>query len=513
MHTLASYIKGTFQTGSGTGQPLVNPATEEVIATTSVEGLDLAGALTFARQQGGAALAELSFAQRGELLATVAARLYDVRDELLDIAMANGGNTRSDAKFDVDGASATFAAYAEMAKTLGDAPYLLDGDNIQIGRSPRLAGRHIYVPRQGVALLINAFNFPAWGFAEKAACAWLAGMPVMVKPATSSAWVTAAMVRAIADALPPGMLSLVCGSAHQLPAMLNYGDVCAFTGSAQTGHTLGQLPNVAERLVRLNVEADSLNAAVLGDDVTPGDDTYDMFVRQVSREITQKSGQKCTAVRRIFAPAAVMDQLQEDLCERLSQVVYGDPSLEGVRMGPVSTAQQLRDVNAGLSTLAAETTTALGGDGSNARRQHPDKGYFVPPTLLRAKGAGERVHTLEVFGPVATLLDSGADAAATSALLARGRGSLVCALYSDDRKWVSNMIRGVAPHHGRVVLGSKKIADSAPAPGMVLPALLHGGPGRAGDGQELGGLRGLALYCQRVAVQGARPILDKLLTK
>lgn len=514
---LRNHLAGQWATGSGRAASLLNPATEEVVAEACAEGLDWEAGLAFARDAGRRGLAEMSFAARGAMLGEMAAAIHDSRDEILALAMANGGNTRGDAKFDVDGASATLAAYAEIGQALGDQRHLDDGEAVQIGRSPRLVGRHVYTSRRGVALLINAFNFPAWGFAEKAACALLAGMPVLVKPATSTAVAAHRLFEVVCDKAPPGALSLACGSAHALPAMLGYGDVIAFTGSSDTAQVLRALPRVLTSEVRLNVEADSLNAAVLASDVAPGSDTWDLFIRDVVREMTQKTGQKCTAIRRIFVPEGLADAVIEALRERLTEVVVGDPQAKGVRMGPVSTAQQLRDVTAGIAALAEHADVALDGRAVQpvvADAAHAGRGFFVGPTLLVAKDADAAVlHELEVFGPVATVIAVPGDAAAAAELVARGRGGLVCSLYTDDKKALAAFLESALPHHGRIVIGSKKIADQAMSPGMALPHLLHGGPGRAGDGQELGGTRGMALYMQRTAIQGARPLLDAVLGK
>jgi 3,4-dehydroadipyl-CoA semialdehyde dehydrogenase len=514
MQMLKSYLNGAWVQGSGKAQTLVDPATEEPLAETCADGLDFEEGLAFARNEGGRALRSLTVGQRGELLANMARAIHEHRDELLDLGMQNGGGTRSDAKFDVDGASGTLTHYAELGSALGDAKYLVDGENIQLGPSPRLAGRHIYVPRRGVAVLINAFNFPGWGFAEKAACALLAGMPVICKPATSTALVAHRMMELLVDVAPKGSVSMVCGSAHALPGMLGYGDVIAFTGSSATARTLSSLPGVLASDVRLNVEADSLNAAVLGPDVDSDSETYDLFIRDVVKEMTQKTGQKCTAIRRVFVSEAISERVREDLIDRLSQIPVGNPSAAGVRMGPVATQQQHRDVKDGIAQLAEQATMVLGADGVEPIGVDAGKGYFVPATLLESADPGiARAHELEVFGPVATLLHAPDDPEQVCELLGRGRGGLVCSVYSDDRKYVAEMLAGAAPHHGRLVLGSRKIAGQALYPGMVLPQLLHGGPGRAGGGEELGGLRGVALYSQHTAVQGARPILDALLGK
>jgi 3,4-dehydroadipyl-CoA semialdehyde dehydrogenase len=511
MQALSSYVAGSWQAGKGEGSTLYNPSSEEPVARASSEGLDLAAALGFARDKGGPALAALTFAERGKLLAEMARRIHEHRDALIELAMKNGGNTRSDAKFDVDGAMGTLAHYAELGAQLGDVRILADGDAVQLGRSPRLAGRHVYVPRAGVAVLINAFNFPAWGLGEKAACALLAGVPVVVKPATSTAWVAHRIVEIVADALPAGALSLVCGSAHELPGLLGAGDAISFTGSSDTALRLRALPNVQSAAVRLNVEADSLNSAVLGADVEPGSDTYELFLADVVREIRHKTGQICTAVRRIFVPEALRERVRDDLADRLRAVTAGDPFADGVHMGPVASAQQKRDVTAGIARLAEHARRVVGGDVAPVGAP-AGKGYFVPTTLFEANDPGAAVfHELEVFGPVATLLTAPDDPAALSRLVAKGGGSLVCSAYTDDRKTAAALVLGLAPHHGRLVLGSQKIAGQAVGPGTVLPQLIHGGPGRAGGGEELGGLRGLAFYSQRTALQGDRALLDAIL--
>lgn len=510
MQRMRSLLSGVWVDGQGRGATLLNPATEESVAESSSHGLDLAGGLAFARVEGGAALRALTFAERGKLLAELARRIHEHRDELIELAMTNGGNTRSDAKFDIDGAMGTLAHYAELGAGLGDVRILPDGDSLQLGRAPRLAGRHVFVPRRGVALLINAFNFPAWGLGEKAATALLAGMPVLCKPATSTAVVAHRLVELFQDALPPGAIGITGDLEHALPGLLEAGDVIAFTGSSKTGARLRVLPNVIHNAVRLGVEADSLNSAILGADVEAGSDTYELFINDVSREIRQKTGQKCTAIRRVFVPDAVRSRVREDLVERLSGVVVGNPFADGVQMGPLATAQQHRDVLAGIARLSEHANVVLGGT-CRPVGVPEGKGYFVPVTLLDAPDATAAVlHDLEVFGPVATLLAAPADSESLCALVARGGGGLVCSMYTDDRKLAGELVMGLAPHHGRLVIGSQKIAGQALGPGTVMPQLLHGGPGRAGGGEELGGLRGLAFYSQHTALQGDRALLDAL---
>ena len=505
--TLRSYVQGRWVEGQGALATLVNPATEEPIARTGTSGVDFGAALEHARS-GAPALREMTFAQRGEMLRAWSKTLHAHRDELIGLAIANGGNTRGDAKFDVDGAIGTVAHYADLGAQLGSLHALRDGDAVQLGRTARYAGIHLWVPRDGVAVHINAFNFPAWGMAEKAAAALLAGMPIVTKPATSTALVAfrLAELGVGTGAIPAGAFGFVAGSPGDLLDRLAPQDVVAFTGSSQTAATLRE--QLGPRGVRLNVEADSLNAAVLGPDVEPGSATWDLFVADVARDVTQKAGQKCTAVRRIVV-GPQLAAAQEALVERLSSVKVGDPARPEIGMGPLSTADQLRDVRAGIAKLAREAQTLTGGAGAVEA-----KGYFVAPTLLLAKdpASASAVHRDEVFGPVATLCAIAGDSAAGAAaeLVRRGGGGLVCSVYSDDRDFLRAFVLAVAPYHGRVYVGSEKIAGQTMGPGTVLPQLVHGGPGHAGGGEELGGLRGLQLYSQRVALQGDRALLDAI---
>ena len=496
MNTLKSYVQDKWVEGREPFATLVNPATEEPLARTSTAGIDMAAVIEHARAVGGPALRALTFAERGALLLAWSKALHAARDELLTLATQNGGNTRSDAKFDVDGAIATLAHYAELGVGLGSLRALRDGETVQLGRTARYAGVHLWVPRDGVAVHINAFNFPAWGTAEKAACTLLAGMPMISKPATSTALVAFRLAEIGAGLLPRGTFQFLCGSPGDLLDRVGPQDVVAFTGSSQTASRLRE--QLGRRGARLNVEADSLNAAVLGPDVAPGSATWDLFVADVARDMTQKAGQKCTAVRRIFVHDVA--PVQEALADRLSQIRVGNPADPEINMGPVSTADQQRDVRAGIEKLARESRKVFEG-------KRPDKGYFIPPTLLLAGDAAQTFHHDEVFGPVATLAPF-ADSPAE--LVKRGGGGLVCSVYSDDRDFLRRAVLEIAPYHGRIYIGSEKVAGQTMGPGTVLPQLLHGGPGHAGGGEELGSLRGLQLYSQRVALQGDRALLDAI---
>ncbi len=515
MTKLKSYLCGEWQEGEGQGEALVNPATEEVLAHASSDGLPRGKALEFARHQGGPALRALSFGQRAELIQKTAALLQKNRDELIGLAMTNGGNTRSDAKFDVDGAIVTLQAYAEAGLALRDKRLLVDGDPIQLGRAPRLVGQHVLTTRRGVAVHVNAFNFPAWGLAEKAAVALLAGLPVLTKPATSSALTAHRLFELLVEAQiwPKGALSLLLGRAGDLVDHLEGQDCLAFTGGASTAALLRNTPGVVQRGTRINVEADSLNAAVLGPDVDAESETYDFFLKDVLRDLTQKAGQKCTAIRRVLVPEALAERFRDDLADRLAAVVVGNPATEGVRMGPLATAAQKSAVLEGISLLARDGRLVHSRPGLKPEGVPEGKGFFVSPTLLEVEPGAEApsVHSHEVFGPVATIVPYDGSAAAAVDLISRGAGGLVSSIYSEDVPFVSDVTLGLAPFHGRLFLGSAKIAEVSPGPGTVLPQLVHGGPGRAGNGEELGGERGLAFYMQRTAIEGSRPVIDRIL--
>lgn len=516
---LLSYVRDNWVEGEGDLAQLVNPTTEEVLAETTTGGIDFGAALAHARDVGGPALRDMTFAERGKLLQAMASEIHKFREELVDIAIANGGNTRGDAKFDIDGATGTLHWYASLGEKLGDRKILVDGETSQLTRSPKLVGQHIYQPLTGAAVFINAFNFPAWGFGEKAATAILAGMPVVTKPATSTAVVAWRIAEILVDAclMPKGSLTFLCGSAGDLLDHLNSQDVVAFTGSSDTGAMIRGHQAVVRSNTRVNVEADSLNAAVLGADVEHGSETYEMFLREVAKDVTQKAGQKCTAIRRVFVPEGMVAQVREDLADRLREVKVGDPGLAEVRMGPLATARQLKDVTAGIDRLRSVCEIVLG-DGGRGTLVGVDgeKGFFLAPTLLVAPSLDcAEVHGFEVFGPAATILPYATGGAeSTTALINAirlGGGGLVSSIYTDDVEIARAFVTGAGPYHGRLTIGGAKVAEHSPGPGAVLPMMVHGGPGRAGGGEELGGLRGVTHFMQRTAVQGYSPLLEKLL--
>ena len=515
MKTLRSYVGGRWHEADGGWAALVDPCSERTIAQASSEGLDFGEALKHARSEGRRTLRGMDFAERGALLAAMSKALQEQRDELIALSLENTGATRKDAKFDVDGGIFTLSYYAQQGESLGDRSTLLDGDGVQLGRTARFWGRHLLVPRDGAAVHINAFNFPVWGLAEKAACALLAGMPVISKPATSTALVTERAVEILVQAgvVPPGVLSLICGSTGDLLDRLGPQDVLAFTGSASTALALRGKRNLLESSTRVNIEADSLNAAVLGEGVSLDGETGGLFLRDVVRELTQKSGQKCTAVRRILVPRERLDEVQTAIVERLEEVVVGHPKQASVTMGPLATAQQLDEAISGVGKLSEAAEIVYGsGQRVDGVGNPPGTGYFFAPSLLRAQDAHSAtvVHRHEVFGPVATLLPYDGSAVDAATLVGLAEGSLVTSVYSDDREFLRGYLAHGGSVSGRLYIGSEKVAGQLPGSGMTLPPMLHGGPGRAGGGEELGGLRGLGLYMQRVALTGDRGLIERV---
>ena len=515
MKTLRCFVENRWHEADSDFAPLVDPCSEEQIARASSRGVDFAAAVDHAREEGRTALGELDIGQRGALLIEMARVLQERRDELIELSLQNMGATRKDAKFDIDGGAFTLAHYGELGRSIGERRMFVDGEGVRLGRSARFWGQHVLLPLRGVAVHVNAFNFPVWGFAEKAACALLAGVPVITKPATSSALVAEQAVSAVIDAgiLPEGALSLICGSTGDLLDRLGPQDVLSFTGSASTALSLRGKTNLLESSTRVNIEADSLNAAVLGPDAAPGDETWAVFVSEVFREMTQKSGQKCTAVRRILVPTERASDFREELCERLAAVVVGNPTERAVQMGPLATAAQLDDAISGVAKLREEAEFVHGqGERIDGEGNPTGKGFFFGPTLLSASdpSSASAVHEHEVFGPVATILEYDGSAEVAAELVARGGGSLVTSVYSDDREFLASYIERGGSTSGRLYIGSEKVASQLPGSGLALPQVLHGGPGRAGGGEELGDLRGVSLYLQRVALTGDRGMVERL---
>jgi 3,4-dehydroadipyl-CoA semialdehyde dehydrogenase len=510
---LESYLCGQWSRGDGAETELVDPVTGAALATVSAGGLDLRAALAFARERGGPTLRALSFAERARIIGAVADVLVANRARYEAIAIANSGNTRIDAAIDIDGGIGTLKYYARAGATLGAAKLLVDDKPVRLAKAENFQAIHMLAPRRGVAVHINAFNFPSWGLWEKAAVALLAGVPVLAKPASATALLSHAMVRDVvaAKVLPEGALSLLCGSAGDLLNAVGSEDVIAFTGSSATAAQIRRHPNVLARGVMVNVEADSVNAALLAPGVGTDSAAFGAFVKEVVREMTVKAGQKCTAIRRIFVPAERADAVCEALTARLAKTVVGDPRRDDVRMGPVVTRAQQAATLEGISRLASAARILTGGPKAPALDGiDPSKSSFVAPTLLRAeRGDADVVHETEVFGPVATVVSYTSEQEAF-ALVARGGGSLVASVYGEDRAFLARAATELASGHGRLLMVEPAIADAHTGHGIVMPQCHHGGPGRAGNGEELGGFNGLKLYHQRVAVQGSSELLAEL---
>jgi 3,4-dehydroadipyl-CoA semialdehyde dehydrogenase len=509
---LESYLQGEWAAGSGDGDALINPSNGATVATASSKGLDLGAALEFSRTKGGAALRAMTFAERGALLGAIADVLAARRDDWNEIARINSGNTKSDAAIDVDGGIGTIKYFAKLATTLGDGRILSDGPAARLARDPTFVGLHLGLPLRGVAIQINAYNFPSWGLWGKAAVAILAGMPVLAKPATATAWLAEEMVRAVVDAkiLPEGVLSLLCGSAGDLLDHVRFGDVIAFTGSAETGFKIRNGAQVQAHGVRVNIEADSLNSAVLAPDGAPGTPAFDLFCAEVVKEMVAKAGQKCTAIRRVFVPAAFADAASDAIGAGLSAVRVGDPALEGVSMGPLVHSGQKNTVEQGLAALTAAGLSRVD-TGASVLEGSDVNGAFVAPVLLRAQTGKvpDCVHDTEVFGPVATLIPY-ASVDELFGLVRRGGGSLVSSVFANDHDFLAQAAEALGESHGRLLLVDPSVGGSHAGHGIVLPLSQHGGPGRAGNGSELGALRGLWFYTQRSAIQASSATFDRL---
>ena len=503
---LSSYVGGSWVTPDGDGTPMHDAVTGEEIGQLSTTGIDMAAALTYGRTVGGPALRTLTFHQRAALLKALGSFLREHRAELYALS-ARSGATLNDAKFDVDGGIGVLLTYASKGRReLPADQVIIDGAAESLGRGSTFLGQHIYTPLQGVAVQVNAFNFPVWGPLEKFAPAFLAGVPSLVKPASPTAFVTHRLVELIVGSglLPAGSLQLIAGSAGDLLDHLTEQDLLGFTGSASTAAKLRTHPVVVARGVRFTGEADSLNCSILGPDAVPGTPEFDLFVKGLTAEMTVKAGQKCTAIRRAIVPNALLDAVGEAASARLATVTVGNPSNPDVRMGALAGLEQREEVRRSLKALLDVATVVFGDpDHVEVVDADADRGAFMSPVLLRATDSDrDEVHSVEAFGPVSTLI--GYDTVAEAiALAARGQGSLAGSLVSDDADVVREVVLGIAPWHGRLLVLDRDDAEESTGHGSPPPLLVHGGPGRAGGGEELGGLRGVLHHMQRTAVQGS----------
>ncbi len=509
---LQSFVGGEWRLGAGEGVLTCDASTGAPVALVDSEGLDFAAALDWGRTRGGKALRGLNFHQRANMLKAVAQVLTEAKEEFYQLSFATGA-TRADSAIDIEGGIGTLLAYASRGRReLPADTFLVEGDVESLARDGSFVAQHILTPLRGVAVHINAFNFPCWGMLEKVAPCLLAGVPAIVKPASQTAYLTELMFRRIIESalLPEGALQLICGGVGDLMEHLTGQDVVTFTGSAATGARLRTHPTLVSNSVRFNMEADSLNACVLAPDATPGSEEFELFIKEVAREMTAKAGQKCTAIRRALVPRPHVEAAVEALRKRLGGIAVGDPRDERSRMGALASLAQREEVRTRIAELAREAEIVVG-DPNNVTvtSGDADKGAFLNPVLLYCAkpAAAQAAHSVEAFGPVATLmpyddLDEAID------LANRGGGSLVASVFTNDERVARELVLGLGAQHGRILVGNRASAKSSTGHGSPLPGLVHGGPGRAGGGEELGGIRAVKHYMQRTAVQGAPRLLS-----
>jgi oxepin-CoA hydrolase/3-oxo-5,6-dehydrosuberyl-CoA semialdehyde dehydrogenase len=509
MAVLRSYVGGSWQAPAD-GRPVFDAVTGEEVARVSSDGVDMAAALAYGRATGGSGLRELTFHQRAALLKAVGSMLREHRDELYALS-ARTGATLGDSRFDVDGGIGALLSYASRARReLPNDTIYAEGTPEALGRGGQFVGQHILTSRRGVAVQINAFNFPVWGPLEKFAPAFLAGVPSLIKPASQTAYLTARLVELMVDSglLPDGSVQLVCGGAGDLLDHLTEQDLVSFTGSAATARTLRAHPAVVGRAVRFNAEADSLNCSVLGPDATPGSAEFDLYVKQLITEMTVKAGQKCTAIRRALVPSPAVEAVIEAVTEALARVVVGSPAEPNVVMGPLASLEQREEVRRSVKALEAGARLVYGDpEHVEVTGADEERGAFISPLLLLAPDAGRaEPHEIEAFGPVATVI--GYDSTAHVIDLAgRGLGSLAGSVVTGDADFARDIVLGCAHWHGRLLVLDTDDAAESTGHGSPLPMLVHGGPGRAGGGEEMGGIRGVLHYMQRTAVQASPRVL------
>jgi oxepin-CoA hydrolase / 3-oxo-5,6-dehydrosuberyl-CoA semialdehyde dehydrogenase len=511
MALLRSYVYGDWFTPSGDGKPVFDAVTGEEVATISSAGVDMAAALAYGRSTGGPALRELTFHQRAGLLKALGSQLREHRDELYALS-ARTGATLGDSKFDVDGGTGVLLGYASKAKReLPNDRIYVEGAVEPLGRGGQFAGQHILTSLRGVAVQVNAFNFPVWGPLEKFAPAFLAGLPSLIKPASQTAYLTARLVELMVESglLPPGAVQLICGSVGDLFDHLTEQDLVSFTGSASTARQLRTHPVVASRSVRFNAEADSLNCSILGPDAAPGSEEFDLYVRQLVTEMTVKAGQKCTAIRRAFVPAPLADAVAGAVAAQLAKVTVGSPAHEGVRMGALASLEQREEVRRSVKGLLAAGTLVYGDpEHVEVAGADAERGAFISPLLIRCDDTSRpEPHEIEAFGPVATIIGYDGTEQVID-LAARGLGSLAGSVVTGDTGFARDVVLGVAPWHGRLLVLDRDDAAESTGHGAPLPQLVHGGPGRAGGGEEMGGIRGVLHYMQRTAVQASPRVLS-----
>ncbi len=511
--TLQNYAEGRWVDGSGGLAELRSAVNGDVVALTSSQGLDFAAMVRFAREQGGPALRALTFHDRARLLKALAEALTARKEELYELSY-NTGATKADSWIDIDGGIGTFAVYqGKGRRELPNDRILIDGNVEALSRNGTFQGLHVFTSLQGVAIHINAFNFPVWGMLEKLAPTLLAGVPAIVKPASATAYLTEAAARIMIEAnvLPKGALQLVVGALGDAFEHLTSQDVVSFTGSAETAAKLKSHPVIQRESVRFVAEQDSLNASVLGPDVTPDAPEFDLFIKEVVKEMTVKAGQKCTAIRRAMVPGSLLDAAQAALTARLEKTTIGDPRDEATRMGALVSVSQRQDVRAKIAEIAGDAKIVYGDPGADIVNP---KGAYISPILMRCERPWEAraVHDVEAFGPASTLMPY-TDAADAIALANRGKGSLVMSVFSYDTDFARDVVLGAGAFHGRIAFIDRDSAKESTGHGSPMPHMIHGGPGRAGGGEEMGGVRGVTHYMQRTALQGHPHVLSAIVQR
>ena len=505
MIQVKNYVMGQWTAGAGSETTLYNALTGDVIGETSSAGLDYNQILAYGREIGGKALRKMTFQERGRMLKALALFLMDKKESYYALSALTGA-TRVDSWIDIEGGIGNVFANASLRKQFPDLPYYVDGTAAPLSKNGTFIGHHIMVPKQGVAVHINAFNFPIWGMLEKMAVNLMAGVPCVVKPSEFTCFVTELMVKDIIDSklLPEGSLQLVCGLGRGILDYVDSEDVVTFTGSAHTGKVLKSLPQFSERSIPFNLEADSLNATVLGKHAVPGTAEFDLFIKETTKEITIKAGQKCTAVRRIIVPENLVEEVSKQISARLATTKVGDPSVEGVRMGSLATQTQVDRVRQNVLQLAKSQEIVYGNvDHVDVVGNNCANGAFFSPILFVNNDPFNKtdVHNIEAFGPVSTVMPyKEIDEAIELARM--GKGSLVSSIVTPDNQEATDYVVGAASMHGRILVLNKDCAKESTGHGSPMPLLTHGGPGRAGGGEEMGGKRGVLHYMQRTAIQG-----------
>lgn len=510
---LKNYALGQWVTGDGDGEALYDGATGEIIGFATSKGLDFGDMLDYGRKVGNPALRKMTFQQRGRMIKALALYLHERRKSYYATSYMTGA-TKSDSWVDIEGGIGNLFANASLRKKFPDQTFYVDGEMANLSKEGTFIGQHIMVPKEGVAVHINAFNFPIWGMLEKCAVNWLAGMPAIVKPATITSFLTEAMVKDIiaSEILPEGALQLISGSARGILDHVESQDVVTFTGSADTGRMLKASPRIISEAVPFNMEADSLNCIVLGEDAAPGSEEFELFVKEVRREMTTKCGQKCTAIRRIIVPEKYLEDVEIQISKALSKTTIGDPRIEGVRMGSLAGPKQVVEVRERINQLL-ETSQLVYGDLDQLTLVEgtSKNGSYISPILMREDRPFENtnVHDIEAFGPASTIMPYKTTEEAIE-LAKMGKGSLVCSIATYDNQFARNFVLGAASHHGRILVLNRESAPESTGHGSPMPLLVHGGPGRAGGGEEMGGMRGVKHYMQRCAIQGSPSTLTEV---